>query len=121
MRKITFSKPYVQPSDLDGVIIFYPYHIEIDTQEGKKVGESHVKIVTSGSLLIDYGYNIWVDDDPNYYGNFIKEMFPYVIDCVEAVTNIESRDMFFTTESRPGLPKSEWDGSKEIAGYELEV
>lgn len=118
MGKITFLKPYVLPNPemLDAIMIAYPFHI----QDGEREFKNFVKFAMSGSLLLEYGRQIWVTDDLTYYDNFIKEMFPFVLDAFRGNPYAESHQLYFSTDNKPFEPKSDWNATNQIEGYQLE-
>lgn len=121
MTKITFLKPYPtsNPQRIDGVLITYPYQHQSETQ--RELALRSVNLIMSGSLAIHYDTQIWQENIPGFYDAFSIRMFPYVLDALKQYPDGEDIKLVYTTERPPLSPRSEWDGTKPIEGFVMEV
>jgi hypothetical protein len=118
MKKIIFKKPFIIPSNLDGIEICYPFTVFSSDDQIN----SSIRITITGHITNQHGFKPWQFQIPGYYDNFISMMFKYVEQKVDELKNTDfnnpEESIFFSSES-PAIDTTLGPSIGDIDGKEI--
>ena len=120
---LRFKKARHKDSSIDGIDIYFYYDIVTRTKEGRKkpvekVDSYVIRILISGSLALNWGFQIWRPSEE--YNDLIDLLFPYAVESIKDryhSGNLNKLEEIFL-QNRPLHPEYESNEYGSISDFE---